>query len=548
MPVSINTAALKYRDQQGTYQPINSIKGDNGALNIVAPAYENLTYPVAAGQGCIYNDLYYVAKQDITLQESWTSEHWEQRMLADEVHGIIDDTAGTGDTNVTFSADKLTADHTAVMNALTQSSENTNIAISTHPVGDLFWYNGTLHVATTAIAVGDTIVDTGTGANCKDTTISEALIKDIQVNGVSILTDGVANVPLAGSSTPGVMKVHSSYGHNISAGVLVHKPATDNGLKNGIETNDPIVPSIQHKSAFFALAKAAGADMKDISNPTVGQYPETQKSAISQMLNGAVQVTGTTPVIVAKPGIPYRCGECATLDITAPSSGIVDVVFESGSTPTVLTVTPPTGVISIEWANGFDPANLEANRTYELKITDGKYGSAVVYGGSGSSGNTDNWITLLDTTLTEDVQSIKVPTDVNGNAFNIKKLSIIALFESAAEKGAWLKIMTVPNQQYNYLLPAPTFTFPTAGSGKRTNYAAVYTFDGLFWDSSSFIGADRTDYYCAGVLSNQVIMGQGTDGKNFPATPTSTVNYIELYSNVAAFGSGSKIKIMGLSV
>lgn len=86
--------------------------------------------------------------------------------------------------------------------------------------------------------------------------------------------------------------------------------------------------------------------------------------------NPVVTASGTTPAITALPGVRYICGECATLDITLPASGIVDVVFESGSTPTVLTITPPTGV-TVRWANGFDPTNLEANMTYEINIADG---------------------------------------------------------------------------------------------------------------------------------------------------------------------------------
>lgn len=86
--------------------------------------------------------------------------------------------------------------------------------------------------------------------------------------------------------------------------------------------------------------------------------------------NPVVTVTGTTPSITALPGIRYVCGECATLDITLPASGCIDVTFESGSTPTVLTVTPPTGV-TVKWANGFDPTSLEANTTYEINIADG---------------------------------------------------------------------------------------------------------------------------------------------------------------------------------
>ena len=87
-------------------------------------------------------------------------------------------------------------------------------------------------------------------------------------------------------------------------------------------------------------------------------------------LNPVVTVTGTTPTITAMSGVRYVCGEVATLDITLPSSGCIDVVFESGSTATVLTITPPTGV-TVKWANGFDPTSLEANTTYEINIMDG---------------------------------------------------------------------------------------------------------------------------------------------------------------------------------
>lgn len=86
--------------------------------------------------------------------------------------------------------------------------------------------------------------------------------------------------------------------------------------------------------------------------------------------NPVVQVSGSTPTITALPGVRYVCGECATLDITLPASGCVDVVFESGSTATVLTITPPTGM-TLKWANGFDPTSLEANTTYEINIADG---------------------------------------------------------------------------------------------------------------------------------------------------------------------------------
>lgn len=83
-----------------------------------------------------------------------------------------------------------------------------------------------------------------------------------------------------------------------------------------------------------------------------------------------VTVTGTTPSITAEANHRYACGEVATLGITLPVSGIVDVIFESGATPTVLTITPPTGV-TLKWVNDFDPTSLEENTTYEINIMDG---------------------------------------------------------------------------------------------------------------------------------------------------------------------------------
>jgi hypothetical protein len=118
------------------------------------------------------------------------------------------------------------------------------------------------------------------------------------------------------------------------------------------------------------LAKAAGDATQQAVIGNVGQYTDAAKSAISTMLNGSVSVSGTTPSITALPGIQYVCGEVATLDITLPASGCVDVVFQSGATPTVLTVTPPSGQ-TVKWANGFDPTALEANTTYEINICNG---------------------------------------------------------------------------------------------------------------------------------------------------------------------------------
>lgn len=196
-------------------------------------------------------------------------------------------------------------------------------------------------------------------------------VQDVQVNGTSVVTDGVANVPKAGANDYGVAKVESTRGIQLSADDYLRLTIPSAlAIKLGNNANYAVVTSVQHESAFYGLAKAAGDTTQSASSNPVGQYTESAKSAISTMLTSPVSVSGSTPSITALPGIRYVCGECATLDITLPASGCIDVVFESGSTPTVLTVTPPTGV-TVKWAGGFDPTSLDANTTYEINVCDG---------------------------------------------------------------------------------------------------------------------------------------------------------------------------------
>ena len=212
-----------------------------------------------------------------------------------------------------------------------------------------------------------TITD-ATGAHSFDVMDGSGGVTDVQVNGTSVVTDGVANVPVGGQSTLGVFGINANNGiTKDSNNRLLIQACNSTDIKNGTNSKNPITPVSAYSTTFYGLAKAAGADMANVSGATVGVYPEAQKSAISQMLSAPVSVTGTTPTITALPGIQYICGEVLTLDITLPASGIVDVVFTSGSTPTVLTTTPPTGV-TVEWANDFDSASLEVNTLYELNI------------------------------------------------------------------------------------------------------------------------------------------------------------------------------------
>ena len=206
-------------------------------------------------------------------------------------------------------------------------------------------------------------------------------VSDVQVNGVSVVSNDVANVPLAtnDSGIAGVVKVNVYNGLTVgNGGILGTNPAYDTDIKGGSQGYKPICPSRQHQAVFYGLAKAAGDATQSASSNAVGQYTDNAKASIKAMLGiqdgstGTVDVSGTTPIITAVENTRYVCGEVTSLNFTPAASGICIVRFTSGSTVTVLTI--PSTVKFPEW---FDPTSLETNTIYEICITDGIYGAVM---------------------------------------------------------------------------------------------------------------------------------------------------------------------------
>lgn len=85
-----------------------------------------------------------------------------------------------------------------------------------------------------------------------------------------------------------------------------------------------------------------------------------------------VTVTGTVAEIAGLKNHRYICGELASLDVTSlPTSGLVDILFTSGSTATVVTL--PATVQMPAWFE------VGANMTVEISILDGVWGSVQVW-------------------------------------------------------------------------------------------------------------------------------------------------------------------------
>lgn len=109
-------------------------------------------------------------------------------------------------------------------------------------------------------------------------------IDDVQVNGTSVVSQGVANVPVATNDTVGVVQANSNRGVGVSANRLYIYKALGEDSKTGTNEYRPIVPYNQHIATFYGLAKAASDTTQSASTNPVGIYTDEAKVAIQKML------------------------------------------------------------------------------------------------------------------------------------------------------------------------------------------------------------------------------------------------------------------------
>ena len=136
------------------------------------------------------------------------------------------------------------------------------------------------------------------------------------------------------------------------------------------------VLKIKDGNAWKSIQSIKGADghtpVKGTDYWTAQDQAEIVQDVVDEVGIKTETVTGSTVSITGVANTRYLCGEVSTISITPPQSGIIDVIFTSGSSVAVLTV-PST----VKWPSGFDPTSLEANATYELNILDGVYGAVM---------------------------------------------------------------------------------------------------------------------------------------------------------------------------
>ena len=256
-------------------------------------------------------------------------------------------------------------------------NENDASAHNSYSTGDYFIKNGYFYRALDNINETDYILPL---TNCEPTTIAAELstkLKDVQINGTSAVNNGIGNIPIASNIALGVIKV-DGYGLSVNSttGLITTEAASSANVKAGTASYKPIVPSNQHSAVFYGLAKAAGDTTQSASDNAVGTYTDTAKTKIKEMLGieTTVTLTGTTQTITAAQNTTYICDELSSLSFTPCASGLCEVIFESGSTPTTLTV--PNTVTFPDW---FDPSSLLANSIYEISIRNGTLGVVAVW-------------------------------------------------------------------------------------------------------------------------------------------------------------------------
>ena len=132
--------------------------------------------------------------------------------------------------------------------------------------------------------------------------------------------------------------------------------------------------TVQLTAQEIATLKGNNVLFCDAGSVSVDYNADSTLFISEEVAPKVVTVSGSTPSITAEAETRYICGTVTSLSFTPSASGICDVRFTSGSTPTVLTL--PNTVELPDW---FDPTSLDTNTVYEINIMDGVYGVVMAW-------------------------------------------------------------------------------------------------------------------------------------------------------------------------
>lgn len=113
-------------------------------------------------------------------------------------------------------------------------------------------------------------------------------VTDVLMNGATIVTGGVAIIPLAQGTSAGVVKIPSNGTLTFDgSGNLIVSMAALSQIKEASSQTRCISPYHQHEAVFYGLARAAGDTTQSSTAGAVGTYTEQAKTAIRNMIGSA---------------------------------------------------------------------------------------------------------------------------------------------------------------------------------------------------------------------------------------------------------------------
>ena len=230
---------------------------------------------------------------------------------------VIDDTAGAGDTDKAWSADKLTTE-----------------------LGGKADADAVLPKPASGLAVGKyfrvATYNSTTGAVTLEAVNDPAAVKGVRAYTTDLVPDenGIVTIPIAGSAVPGVFKLSGTYGLSTVSGAL----------RGRVETYQ--------------------------NYPDINQYAFISKGTLENVLTayGAKPNIKTAMDSVAVAGAKYYLGEQTAVSIVLPSNATVGqqitVVWYNGATAATLSITgAPIGESFTPTANSRSKAVFEWDGT-----------------------------------------------------------------------------------------------------------------------------------------------------------------------------------------
>ena len=205
------------------------------------------------------------------------------------------------------------------------------------------------------------------GAAYPAVTTRDGIYIEWDVKNSDLTTEGTGRIQLTFTDDEEVIKTVIGYTQILSS--IEPTGTAPTPIENWIDEANAVLADLESFDDISASATALAAGADPTAEITEVEGHKNIALGIPAGASGEMvteTVTGTTPSITGVANHRYLCGEVSTISITPPASGIIDVIFTSGTTAAVLTI--PNTVTLPVW---FDATSLETSVTYEINIADG---------------------------------------------------------------------------------------------------------------------------------------------------------------------------------